>query len=168
MQAHLISYLRDHRDQIIENWLTEAELPAAGKQEPETASAGRLPYEFLSQAFDSVLTIIETRRVCSPASGVMHLSDFIGVTCSCKAQRYGGRVCMELHDSGLNAFMSVFDKDWDANHEFDDMDRAKFHELINHALYGFIGQQIDDCRMKQVDCDCPFAAMPKRYKDPGS
>ena len=72
---------------------------------------------------------------------------------------------MELHDSGLKSFMSVFDDDWDADHEFNDMDRANCEELINHALSGFIGLQVDECNLKQFRTDCPFAAMPQSKVD---
>ncbi len=166
MQAHLISYLRDNRDQIIENWLTEAELPAASHHEVGCESSGVAPYEYLGQAFDTVLKIIDTGRVPTTNPDEMHLNDFLGATCTCKARCFGGRVCMELHDSGLKAFMSVFDEDWDADHEFTVIEVAKCEELINHALSGFIGQQVEECNLKQFRTDCPFAAMQTQQTPP--
>ena len=51
MHARLVSYLRDNRDQIIENWLTEVEIPAP--IESEKAEGGVVPYEFFTTAFDA-------------------------------------------------------------------------------------------------------------------
>ena len=57
MHARLVSYLQDNRDQIIENWLTEVEIPPpAGATDGE---GGVVPYEFFTTAFDSVIEILE-------------------------------------------------------------------------------------------------------------
>lgn len=156
MHARLVSYLRDNRDQIIENWLTEVEIPAPiGSEE---SGGGVVPYEFFTTAFDAVLEILEHGPGAKTSSDVLHLNRFLGVTCDCKARCFGGRVCMELHDSGLPAFMSVFDAIWDVEHEFNELDRECNKDLINHALSGFFGKEIELCHHKNFRSDCPFVA----------
>lgn len=156
MHARLVSYLRDNRDQIIENWLTEVDIPAP--IESNGADRGVVPYEFLTSSFDSVLEILK----CGPAAKAnpdgLRLNQFLGLTCDCKERDFGGRVCMELHDAGLQAFMGVFDDEWDAEHEFNELDRECSKDLINHALSGFFGQEIETCHHKTFRSDCPFVA----------
>lgn len=156
MHARLVSYLRDNRDHIVENWLTEVEIPAPGGA--EGAEGGVVPYEFFTTAFEAVLSILEHGATAKAAVEVLHLNGFLGVTCDCRERCFGGRVCMELHDSGLQAFMSVFDHAWDAAHEFSEFDRECNKDLINHALSGFFGQEIDLCHHKNFRSDCPFVA----------
>ena len=55
---------------------------------------------------------------------------------------------MELHDSGLVAFLSVFDTNWDTTHEFSEFDREHFADLINHALSGMVSNEIEHCHYK--------------------
>lgn len=156
MPARLVSYLKDNRDQVIENWLTEVEIPAP--IESEDREGGVVPYEFFTTAFDAVLEILEQSPAAKGKTAVFHLNRFLGITCDCKSRCFGGRVCMELHDSGLKAFMSVFDDIWDAEHEFNELDRKCNQEMINHALSGFFGKEIDLCHYKTFRRDCPFVA----------
>lgn len=156
MHAHLVSYLQDNRDQVIENWLTEVEIPAPIRS--SDSEGGVVPYAFFAQAFDAVLNIIEHGPEAKAAPKVVHLNEFLGITCDCRERCFGGRVCMELHDSGLHAFMTVFDEEWDAEHEFSELDRELSKDLINHALSGFFGKEVDLCQHKAFRNDCPFAA----------
>lgn len=156
MHSRLVSYLRDNRDQIIENWLTEVEIPAPIAS--ANGEGGAVPYEFFTSAFDAVLDIVEHGPAAKGTTDVFHLNRFLGITCDCKARCLGGRICMELHDSGLQAFMSVFDEAWDAEHEFNELDRECNQDHINHALSGFFGKEIDSCHNKTFRSDCPFVA----------
>lgn len=155
MHARLVSYLRDNRDQIIENWLTEVDIPAPIESE---AAHGIVPYHFFTTAFEAVTKILADGNDAKVEARGTRLSDFLGLTCDCKARCLGGRVCMELHDSGLQAFMSVFANDWDAAHEFNELDRKCNQDLINHALSGFFAQEIEACNHKIFRSDCPFVA----------
>lgn len=168
MHSRLVSYLRDNRDQIIENWLSEAELPAplaaaaggsplAG-QAPAPVISGVAPYTFFEQAFDAVLRVIERGDAAAVRQQSPHLGTFLGQTCECRARTFGGRVCMELHDSGLAAFLSVFNEDWDVGQEFNALDREVCAEKINHALSGFFGHEVEQCPHKESRHDCPFSA----------
>jgi hypothetical protein len=159
MHARLVSYLSDNRDQIIENWLTEVEIPAP--LQSTEAEGGVVPYAFFISAFDAVLHTL--KHGASPSKEVseqpvLHLNHFLGITCECRERCFGGRICMELHDAGLEAYMSVFDEDWDAEHEFNALDREHCKDLINHALSGFFGKEIDLCPHKTFRSDCPFVA----------
>ncbi|MGZ0657608.1 hypothetical protein ACWPKO_01790 [Coraliomargarita sp. W4R53] len=154
MHTRLVSYLRDNRDQIIENWLTEVEIPAP--IESTGAESGVVPYEFFTKALDAILEIIEHGPEAKADPNVLHLNRFLGITCDCRERCFGGRVCMELHDSGLQAFMSVFDEEWDAEHEFSPLDQECSKDLINHALSGFFGKEIKLCLHKTFRNDCPF------------
>ena len=156
MHLRLVSYLRDNRDQIIENWLTAVEVPAPA--EAGDGTEGVVPYAFFTAAFDAVLDLIENGPAAKDPADVSHLNRFLGITCDCRARCFGGRICMELHDSGLQAFMSVFEDTWDAEHEFNQFDRECNQDLINHALSGFFGREIDHCPQKNSRRDCPFAA----------
>ena len=155
MHARLISYLKDNRDQVIENWLTETEVPT-----PNGAAAenGVVPYAFFADAFDNIIQIIETGESPKDDSKLIHINSFIGATCDCKQRCFGGRVCIELHDSGLNAFMSVFDDEWDCDHEFNHLDRTCCKDRINHALSGYFAREIELCTRKDFRSDCPFVA----------
>jgi hypothetical protein len=162
MHTRLVSYLRDNRDQILENWLTEVDVPAS---EASTGSEeGLVPYAFLATAFDSVLQIIETGKPAGGTARSLHLGDFLGITCDCKERCFGGRVCMELHDAGLAAFMSVFESNWDTEHEFNALDRKCSKELINHALSGFFGEEVEQCPHRTSRDDCPFVTQPVRQQ----
>jgi len=158
MHAHLVSYLRDNRDHILENWLTEAEIPTPQSNHAHQADEGVVPYTFYTSAFEDVVHRIELGLDASDHKGPTHLNDFLGLTCECKQRCFGGRVCMELHDSGLTAFMSVFADEWDAHHEFNELDRECCEDLINHALSGFFGREIELCKQRTFRTDCPFAA----------
>jgi hypothetical protein len=156
MHKRLVSYLRDNRDQIIENWLTEVDIPApAGST---GGGSGVVPYEFYLAAFNSVVTRIEvgTSEAIPPAA--IHFDQFLGLTCECRDHCFGGRVCMELQEAGLDAFMSVFSEEWDTGHEFSPLDRECSQDLIHHALSGFFGEEVTLCPHRAQRSDCPFTA----------
>ena len=158
MHTRLVSYLQDNREQIIENWLTEAEIPAPQGSPADCGEEGVVPYAFFSDAFDNVVQRLALGAKAGDENEMTHLNAFLGLTCDCKQRAFGGRVCMELHDSGLTAFMSVFSEDWDTDHEFNECDRECNEDLINHALSGFFGKEIELCRHRTFRRDCPFAA----------
>ena len=158
MHTRLVSYLRDNRDHIIENWLTEAEIPAPQGKAEKTPEDGVVPYVFFATAFDDIVQRIELGPEAKGQRDVTHMNNFLGLTCDCKKRCFGGRVCMELHDSGLTAFMSVFDEKWDTGHEFNELDRECSEDLINHALSSFFGKEIELCLHRTFRTDCPFAA----------
>lgn len=154
MHTRLVSYLEDNRDQIIENWLTEIEVPApAGSIGTEE---GVVPYAFLAAAFDSVLDILRNNPTRPEQTVSAHLDTFLGITCECKERCFGGRVCMELHDAGLKGFMSVFESSWDTEHEFNALDRECSKDIINQALSGFFGREVELCPHRKTRNDCPF------------
>ena len=161
MHEHLISYLQDNRDQIIENWLLEAEIPPMHTAPPSETPPTGVPTEFLTHTFDRTLKVIQTglAPVKCKTDG-LHLDDILGSTCTCKQRTMGGRVCIELHDSGLVAFLSVFDTNWDTTNEFSEFDREHFADLINHALSGVISNEIGHCHFKNFRSDCPFVDGP--------
>lgn len=156
MHARLVSHLRDNRDQIIENWLTEVDVPAPNQS--LDSDSGVVPYAFFTSTFDAVLKTLAAGSGTKPRTEGLRLNQFLGLTCDCRERCFGGRVCMELHDSGLHAFMSVFEDDWDAEHEFSELDRECSKDLINHALSGFFGREIEHCHRKTFRSDCPFVA----------
>ena len=161
MHARLISYLKDNRDQIIETWLLEAEIPSIHTdQTASTTCPAGVPVEFLAQAFDRTLDVIKSGTPPEQKIDGMHLDDILGVTCTCKQRTMGGRVCIELHDSGLVAFLSVFDTNWDASGEFSEFDREHFADLLNHALSGVFSSEIEHCHYKNFRSDCPFVSGP--------
>jgi hypothetical protein len=159
MHARLINYLKDNRDQIIETWLLEADIPAlpTGQNALHNSTTG-VPLTFLAQAFDRTLKVIASGTGTKNKRSGMHLDDILGVSCTCKQRTMGGRVCIELHDSGLVAFLSVFDSYWDKSAEFSEFDREHFADLINHALSGVFSSEIEHCQYKYFRSDCPFVA----------
>lgn len=156
MHTRLVSYLKDNRDQVIENWLTEAEVPTPNGS---TSEGGVVPYAFFAGAFDDVIQIIETGKSPKSNTTLTHINSFLGATWDCKQHCFGGRVCIELHDSGLSAFMSVFDEEWDCDHEFNQLDRTCCQDRINHALSGYFAKEIEHCSRKNFRTDCPFVAL---------
>lgn len=158
MHSRLVSYLRDNRDHIIENWLTEAEIPAPQSYHGDSPDEGVVPYAFFADAFENVVKRLESGPAARSNHEVTDMNSFLGITCDCKQRCFGGRVCMELHDSGLTAFMSVFDENWDTGHEFNALDRECSEDLINHALSGFFGKEVELCLHRTFRTDCPFAA----------
>lgn len=154
MHNRLISYLQDNRDQVIENWLTEVEVPSP--TDSTSAADGIIPYAFLAEAFDAVLKTIDSGSTRHEQGDRLRLESFLGITCECKERHFGGRVCMELHDAGLQAFMSVFESNWDTEHEFNALDRECCKDLINQALSGFFGEEIEGCPHRNSRNDCPF------------
>ena len=156
MHARLVNYLRDNRDQIIENWLTEVEIPAPiGSNRSED---GIVPYTFFADAFETVVGIIEHGPDYEPDPEALKLNQFLGLTCDCRERCFGGRVCMELHDAGLEAYMSVLADEWDTEHEFSELDRECSKDLINHALSGLFAKEIETCHHKTFRSDCPFVS----------
>lgn len=161
MHTRLISYLKDNRDQIVETWLLEADIPTLPTDQPPAANCpSGVPLKFLVQAFDRTLDVIQSGQAPEQKAPGMHLDDILGVTCTCKQRTMGGRVCIELHDAGLVAFLSVFDSNWDASGEFSEFDREHFADLINHALSGVFANEIEHCQHKHFRSDCPFVSGP--------
>lgn len=158
MHERLAAHLQDNRDQIIESWLTEADVPAA-PHAPDP-DRGFIPLLYLEGAFDAVLAILRREEPWRSAatSPPVDLNDFLGSTCACKQRCFGGRVCMELHDAGLQAFLSVCDESWDPGGGGKAFDSQYTSDLINHALSGFFGRQIQTCKEKERRTDCPFSA----------
>jgi hypothetical protein len=162
MHAHLLSYLRDHRDQIIENWLTEVEVPAPSNLlQANPTESGSVPYAFFEASFEAILAIIQNGPDAKAARSLEHsnqLNEFLGKSCECRERCAGGRVCVELHDSGLHAIMAVFGEEWDAEKEFSELDKARCKTLINKALSDFFSQEIQSCQHRTLRNDCPFVA----------
>lgn len=159
MNERLVSYLKDNRDQILENWITEADLPLPESTPTTNGCHGTVPLAFLESTFDRILGRLSGHACNCPKEEngpEMHLDDILNVTCACKSQRFGGRVCMELHDSGLRAFMSVLNDTWDTEGEFSKLDRECSADLINHALAWNFGQEVTNCQHKLERKDCPF------------
>lgn len=183
MHTRLVSYLRDNRDQILENWLTEVDLPLPDLDSALGGCQGTVPLAFLESAFERVLAriagepcnchghngqaVVDRHSAkkggscesygCSVLNGEMHLDDFLNVTCACRIRRVGGRVCIELHLSGLRAFQSVFKDDWAAGEDFNEDERARCNELIHHALSSVFGEEVKNCEHRKERPDCPFA-----------
>lgn len=165
MHARLISYLKDNKDQIVETWLLEAEIPVLhNDQAGSSPRPTGVSVEFLAQSFDRTLNVIGSGKAPDKLEPGIHLDDMLGVTCTCKQRTMGGRVCIELHDSGLVAFLSVFDQNWDASREFNEFDREHFADLINHALSGVFSSEIEHCHYKHFRSDCPFVTDPPKSK----
>lgn len=156
MNQRLVSYLRDNRDFIIENWLTEADLPP-----PENASGceGSVPVAFLDGVFDRVLDRISGRHEChcQDHKHQVAFSQVLGVTCACQTHRLRGHVCLELHEAGARAFNAVFSDNWDAEGEFNQLDRESGLRQINEALAWIFGQEIFRCPKRIGKADCPFS-----------
>ncbi len=182
MHQRLVSYLRDNRDQILENWLTEVDLPLPDLDSALNGCQGTVPLAFLEGAFDRVLERLEGKpctchrengqastngkngsQSCNGhngshgCNGHLHLDNFLNVTCACRIRRVGGRVCIELHLAGLRAFQSVFVDGWDASEDFNDFERARCNELIHHALSSVFGDEVQACEHRHARPDCPFA-----------
>ncbi|WP_309396401.1 hypothetical protein [Cerasicoccus maritimus] len=156
MNKRLVSYLRDNRDHIIENWLTESDLPPPVVN---SDSEGSVPVVFLEEVFDHVLGRIGGREAVNLLAGEsprMHLQDILGVTCACQTERERGYVCVELHEAGVRAFGAVLSDNWDTQHEFTDFDREQSLRLINEALAWIFGQEIFRCPHRIGKDDCPF------------
>ncbi|WP_269522779.1 hypothetical protein [Coraliomargarita parva] len=157
MQNRLVAYLLDNREQIVENWLTEAEVPPADDVERAEQDEGPIPLSFFDSAVNQVIEMIRTGQRPVETNKTLHMDSFLGTHCVCRARTFGGRACIELHDSGLKAFMSVFEEDWDTEHEFNALDREFCCELINNALSGLIAYEIEHCQHRAGRNDCPFA-----------
>jgi hypothetical protein len=165
MHERLISYLKDNRDQILETWLLEAEIPALYGESADAPAD--VPLTLFAHAFERTLNVIQTGNSLKEETAFdisnlpdMHLDDILGVTCTCKLGAKGGRVCIALYDSGLIAFLSVLDSNWDADHEFNECDRTQYTHLINHALSTVFTYEIEHCQHKTQRSDCPFACRP--------
>lgn len=157
MSKRLVSYLQDNRDQILENWLTEADLPLPDSADDADGCHGTVPLSFLENAFAQVIHKLPGGSCnCDQKQQGLHLDDILNVTCNCTSRRFGGRVCIELHESGLRAFMSVFHDSWDTEGEFSGLDRKCCADLINHALSGTFGDEVSRCQHKHERSDCPF------------
>lgn len=154
MNKRLVSYLQDNRDFIIENWLTEADLPPpAGRAGCE----GSVPVAFLEGVFDRVVNRISGKRV-SPydENDRIEFNDVLGVTCACQTDRVRGHVCLELHEAGARAFASVFNDDWDPQGEFNELDREMSLRIINETLAAIFSKEIFRCHGRIDNLKCPF------------
>ncbi|MFP4068640.1 MAG: hypothetical protein ACOCVJ_03555 [Verrucomicrobiota bacterium] len=158
MHQRLLTYLRDNRAHIVEFWLTEADIPPPPGEDAAAGRTGIVPLTFFEEAVDAVIDTIRRHGKAPENTRRTHLDDFLGVTCACEQRRFGGRVCMELHDSGLKAFMSVFQDDWDIDHEFNALDRECCEDHINHALSGLFHAEILHCKHRRFRRDCPFSS----------
>lgn len=156
MHSRLVSYLRDNRDHIIEHWLTEICLPAPIASQAGDDTSGLVPYTFFIEAFDQIIDQIAAGPGAYQTNASSDMNHFIGITCDCKKNTFDGRVCLELHDSGLSAFMSVFSADWDTSHEFNQLDRDCIEEVIHHALSAYFGKEVKSCALRRRRPDCPF------------
>lgn len=159
MRTRLVNYLKDNRDQIIENWLTETDLPLPEALSKLPGCKGTVPLAFLEGNFEQVLNRISEQPCnCGALVGTLHLDDFLEVTCACTNRKLGGRVCVELHESGLRAFTSVLNDNWDVHEEFNHLDREYCASLINEALSKTFASEIGRCQHKHERSDCPFVA----------
>ncbi|GHC05351.1 hypothetical protein [Cerasicoccus arenae] len=156
MNKRLVGYLQDNRDHIIEDWLTESELPApVGAQ----AANGSVPVAFLESVFDRVLNRIKGKTCKCGGTGEcakLKLGDILGVTCACQTYRLRGHVCLELHEAGARAFMGIFSDTWDIQGEFNELDREASMKLIGEALDWIFSQEIFRCPQRTENEDCPF------------
>lgn len=162
MHDRLVTYLRDNRAHIVEHWLTEAEIPPPPERRAAGQTLGIVPLAFFEQAVDAVIEALRTGRTPggqTDTAEAMHLDAFLGITCACEQRRFGGRACIELHDSGLKAFMTVFSEDWDTDHEFNALDRRCCEDRINHALSGLFYREIEHCKHRLLRHDCPFSTL---------
>ncbi|WP_309387142.1 hypothetical protein [Cerasicoccus frondis] len=156
MNRRLVSYLRDNRDHIIENWLTECDLP------PPPAHAeceGSVPVAFLEGTFDRILERISGEKAqchCPSHKTRLTMTDVLGVTCACQTNRLRGYVCLELHEAGIRAFHEIMNDNWDSQREFNDFDREAALKLINESLAWIFGQEIFRCPNRIGKDDCPF------------
>jgi hypothetical protein len=157
MHRRLVSYLRDNRDQILENWLTEIDLPLPPHLPDTRDCQGTIPLSYLQAVFDKVILSLQgkTNQTSNTASSD-GLDSIINVTCSCHDKSHRGRVCLELHEAGLRAFHTIFEDAWDADGEFSPLDRECCMSLINQALGKVIQNEIQNCQHKHSRSDCPF------------
>lgn len=165
MHERLVNYLRDNRDQILESWLTEADLPLPPNAIPFDGMQGTVPLAFLEDVFERLLKRISGEPCnCHGHKGAdgcnghkaLHLDDFLNITCACSLRRMGGRVCIELHQSGRQAFHSIFENGWDAGEEFNEDERKHCLERIDNALASTFGEEVGGCRHSLERPDCPF------------
>lgn len=157
MHHRFVSHLRDNRDQIIESWLTGVELPPPADGGEDGDGAGVVPLAFLYRVFDRVLAEVGGRGHPRGAeTPPVHLDDFLGHTCRCRDGCARGRVCLELHESGLRAFLSVFEAEWDTCGEFSALDRECCAERLRHAFSEVFAEEVGRCRMRLFRPDCPF------------
>lgn len=155
MNRRLVSYLQDNRDFIIENWLTEADVPPpAGANGCE----GSVPVAFLEGLFERVVDRLSGRDRCHCPGETKKLAfdDVLGVTCACQTQRLRGHVCLELHDAGLRAFTKVFEDEWDPQGEFNQLDRETSLRLVHESLANIFSQEVFQCPHRPGKQDCPF------------
>ncbi|MEO0795629.1 MAG: hypothetical protein AAFX93_10720 [Verrucomicrobiota bacterium] len=157
MNERLVSYLQDNRDQVIENWLTEADVPAPPNA---PSSEGFVPVSYLEVSFDRIVARIQCgdndRADSELKPAPLTLNDIFNTTCSCQASRVRGRVCIELHESGRRAFMSVFNDAWDADGEFSALDRKYCEQVIGGALAWNFSNEVFNCSARQERADCQF------------
>jgi len=156
MNQRLVSYLKDNRDFIIENWLTEADLPPPSSV---ATRQGSVPVAFLEGLFDRVIERIggpNGQCHCVTPRQKVEFKDVLGVTCACQTHRLRGHVCQELHESGVRAFSAVFVDEWDPQGELNQFDRETGLRVINETLSFVFGQEIFHCPKRTGNQSCPF------------
>lgn len=154
MRDRLSSFLRDNRAQIIELWITEADLPPPYEEDSER---GSVPICFLEDMFEELIVRLHSqdnsRRLRS------HLSDFAQTTFTCRNNNEESCLgCIEIRRAGENAFASVLSEDWDADHEFTLEERANLMSEIRSILAKLACLEMDVClsddSLKKL---CPFS-----------
>jgi len=153
MHLHLAQYLKDHKEHILEHWITEADVPSMTHCNCSSQSEGIIPLSYLEYSLGQVIHHLEIGHFNTHLANETHLNDFLGHTCVC---RDNTRVCTEIRDSGYVAILSIFSSDWDADHEFDDIDREYASNRIGQILTEFFKSEITLCAEAQDRRDCPF------------
>ncbi|NRA26690.1 MAG: hypothetical protein HRU10_05510 [Opitutales bacterium] len=185
MRAKLVEYLNDNKDQIIETWLTDLELPIPETKhsheekdctcggacaslkghsckptalvETQPALHGTVTVSYLSGAFEAITAHITSKGAISEWFDRPHFDQFIGITSTCSDNNLAGRVCIDLYSSGYRAFRSIFNNGWDSDEEFSDNDQDACMDLIQQALVSTLRQDIELCTLRAERADCPFA-----------
>ncbi|MEM7792522.1 MAG: hypothetical protein AAF546_14050 [Verrucomicrobiota bacterium] len=142
MHQHLISYLKDNRDHIIENWLTETQVPAFSEEYESIDLRKLLHLDFYRRAFETVLISISTKKSPFFFSRAIHISCQLSIGRFRRKQSFVGQIQKGLHEAGLKAFMSVFKDDWDAGSEFSRTDRKYLEDLIGRSLAEFLVTEV--------------------------
>jgi len=142
MHEHLIGYLKDNRDQIVENWLMAANPGAlAGEEKNENDSLVSL--DFLMEIFDVIIDLIKYERTPREVSQKAHSHNPISPTTPTKQDTLAERLCGELCQSGISAFKSVTDETWDSASEFEASTKAYHTEIIALAFKRFFKEGLD-------------------------
>ncbi|MEM1222459.1 MAG: hypothetical protein AAGH40_06815 [Verrucomicrobiota bacterium] len=155
MHQHLISYLSDNRDHIIENWLTETQVPEFSEGPEEMELREILHLDFYKRAFESVLTSISTKKSPFFFSRAIHIGRHLSIGRFRKKYGFIDQVQNGLHEAGLKAFMNVFKEDWDAGSEFSRTDRKYLEDLIGRSLSDFLVTEMGYNRSEGITKSAP-------------